>query len=180
MSQKLKLPSKIFYTAFIAASIDGRIAESSSSGTDWTSKEDWNFFQTSLAKVDAVIVGRHTYKVAEDRLKRRNTIVLTSKVKRPTIQNKAIFFNPKKADLKKFLQDRGYKNIAVLGGARVYAFCLANKMLDELYLTIEPYVFTSGVPMFLGNQFRKHKFSLITVRKLNKNGTILLRYKNAN
>ena len=130
--------------------------------------------------MDAVIVGRNTYKVARERLKLRNTVVLTSKVQKLEIQNKTIFFNPKKADLKKFLQSRGYKNIAVLGGARVYAFCLANKILDELYLTIEPYVFTTGVPMFSGLKFKKHEFSLVMIKRLNKKGTILLKYKNAN
>ena len=53
-------------------------------------------------------------------------------------------------------------------------------MLDEFFVTIEPYVFTTGVPMFSGNKFREYKFSLQMVKRLNKKGTILLKYKNEN
>ncbi|OGI68164.1 hypothetical protein A3A05_01130 [Candidatus Nomurabacteria bacterium RIFCSPLOWO2_01_FULL_41_12] len=179
MNRKSK-PHKVIYTAYVATSIDGRIAESHQSGIDWTSKEDWNFFQKSLNKMDAVIVGHNTYKVSKDRLKRRNTIVLTSKINKLKTQDKIVFFNPKNSSLEKFLSSKGYKNIAVLGGGKVYDFCLSNKMLDELFVTIEPYVFTNGVPMFSGIRFRKYKFSLVTVKRLNKTGTLLLKYKNEN
>jgi len=179
MNRKPK-PHKVIYTAYVATSIDGRIAESHQSGIDWTSKEDWNFFQKSLSKMDAVIVGHNTYRVFKDRLKWRNTIVLVSKVGPLKVRGKVIFLNPKKSNLKKFLQTKGYKNIAVLGGSKVYDFCLSNKMLDELFVTIEPYVFTTGVPMFSGVKFKKNKFSLIMVKKLNKRGTLLLKYKNQN
>lgn len=177
MNQKLNLRGKILFTAYMAVSIDGRIAKNESSGADWTSDEDWNFFQRSLDKNDAVIAGRNTYKVAEDRLRKRNTIVLTSKVNLPKVLGSATFFNPQKSNLKKFIISKKYKNIAIIGGPKVYNFCLRNKMLDELFITIEPYVFTAGVPMFAGNNFKKYNFILESVKKLNKKGAILIKYK---
>jgi dihydrofolate reductase len=176
-----KQPAKIKYIAYVAMSIDGRIAKDSKSGTDWTSKEDWNFFQKSLAKMDAVIVGHNTYKVAENSLKKRNTIVLTSKSLKSF--GSVIFFNPKKQSklsLKKFIQTKNYKKIGIIGGPKVYNFCIKNKMLDELFVTVEPYIFTNGVPMFFGNKFQKYQLSLQSVKKLNKKGTILLQYRNDN
>ena len=169
---------KTRFIAFVATSIDGRIAESGKSGTDWTSKEDWNFFQRSLKKFDAVVVGHNTFRVAKDHIKRRNAIVLTSKVHKIKTKGRAVFFNPEKSSLKRFLQSKNYKKVAILGGAKVYDFCLRNKMLDELYVTIEPYVFTAGVPMFSGVKFKKYKLLLQSTKKLNKSGTILLHYKN--
>ena len=180
MSQIHKLTHKIYYVAYIAASIDGRIAKDCHSGTDWTSIEDWNFFQKSLEKIDAVIVGHNTYKLARARLKKRNAIVLTSKVQKPITKDSIIFFNPNKSNLKKFLQARKYKNVAIVGGPKVYNFCLENKMLDKLFVTIEPYVFTVGIPMFSSNKFKKYNFVLESVKKLNKKGTLLLKYKYAN
>ena len=53
-------------------------------------------------------------------------------------------------------------------------------MFNEFFVTIEPYVFTTGVPMFSGDKFQKYKFSLQMIKRLNKRGTILLKYKNAN
>jgi len=173
------MPNKIIYVACVVASIDGRIAKDDSSGTDWTSKEDWNFFQNLLSKMDAVVVGHNTFQVSAVRLRKRNTIVLTSKIAHQKIEGTVTFFNPKKENLKSFLEKRNYKKIAILGGGRVYDFCLRNKMIDEFFVTIEPYIFTAGVPMFTGNKFRKNKFILQSVKKLNKKGSILLKYKNA-
>ena len=174
------MKSKTKFVAFAAASIDGRIAQSSKSGTDWTSKDDWRFFQTSLATMDAVIAGRSTYEVAKTKLVKRNTIVLTSKVRKIRIAGTVPFLNPKNASLKKFLQSKKYKKVGIIGGSKTYDYCLRNDLLDELFLTIEPYVFTSGVPLFAGPNFKKHRFALVSVRKLNKGGTLLLQYKNAN
>ncbi len=178
MSQKLKLPHKILCVAYVATSIDGRIARSGNSGTDWTSAEDRKFFQNALAQMDAVIVGRNTYEVAKTKLNRRNTFVLTSKAKLEQ-KGSVIFLNPAKHNLKKLLASKNYKRVAILGGPQVYNFCLQNKMLDELFVTIEPYVFTSGVPMFSGNKFKKYNFVLKSVKKLNNRGTILLNYQYA-
>lgn len=177
MNQRLNLSRRILFVAYVAASIDGRIAKSGQSGADWTSKEDWNFFQKSLNKFDAVIVGHNTYKLAEARLKKRNTTVLTSKADKINSFGSVVFFNPEKNNLKKFLRAKNYKKVAVLGGSRVYDFCLRNKMLDELFVTIEPYVFTAGIPMFAGDNFKKYNFILESVKKLNKRGAILLKYR---
>jgi dihydrofolate reductase len=179
MATQKKQAKKAVYTAYVASSIDGRIAKSGNSGTDWTSKEDWNFFQKSLNKADAVIAGHNTYNIAKKGLDKRNTIVLTSKVKKFEIKGKVVFLNPEKADLKKFIESKKYKNIAVVGGAKVYDFCLAHKMLDEIFVTIEPYVFSSGVQMFQGMVFKKYKFKLEEIKKLNKQGTLLLKYSYA-
>jgi len=53
-------------------------------------------------------------------------------------------------------------------------------MLDELFVTVEPYVFTAGVSMFSGGEFKKYKFILQSIKKLNKKGTLLIKYKYAN
>ncbi|HEY4513669.1 MAG TPA: dihydrofolate reductase [Candidatus Paceibacterota bacterium] len=177
MATKKSKSAKIKYTALVATSIDGRIAEGARSGTDWTSAEDWKYFQSVLSKSDAVIAGFNTYKVAEAGLKKRNTIVLTSKADKLKSQGSVIFLNPKKSNLKNFLQSKNYKNVAIVGGALVYNFCLENKIMDEIFVTIEPYIFTNGVPMFAGAKFKKHQFILVSAKKLNKKGTFLLRYK---
>jgi dihydrofolate reductase len=91
-----------------------------------------------------------------------------------------VFLNPEKSNLRKFLVSKNYKKVAILGGGKVYDFCLKHEMIDELFVTIEPYVFRNGVSMFAGKEFMKHKFFLESTKRLNKNGTLLLKYKNAN
>jgi len=180
MNRKHKSPPKVFCVAYVAGSIDGRISESNRSKMHWTSKEDRNFFQKSLGKFDAVVTGHNTYRMAETRLKKRNTIVFTSKVNKPRLSGSVVFFNPRKSDFIKFIKNQNYKKLAILGGPKVYNFFLKNKILHELFVTIEPYVFTTGVPMFAGDKFKKYKFCLKSVKRLNKKGTLLLHYQYAN
>ncbi|MDO8659649.1 MAG: dihydrofolate reductase [Candidatus Parcubacteria bacterium] len=176
----MKLKHKINYTAFMATSIDGRIACSSTSGIDWTSKEDSNFYQKSLTKMDVVIVGYNTYKLA-GRRNWKDAVVLTSRVNSfKKIDSKTFFLNPQRSNLKKFLHNKNYAKVAIIGGGRVYDFCLRNKMIDKLFVTIEPYVFTTGISMFSGDIFKKYKFYLQSIKKLNNKGTILLKYKYKN
>ncbi len=130
--------------------------------------------------MDAVVAGANTYKVVESRLKKRNTIILTSKVNRLKISGSVTFLNPKKENLKKFIEHKKYKSVGIVGGSYIYNFCLENKMLDELFVTIEPYVFTAGVPMFSGSKFKKYNLILESMKKLNEKGTLLLKYKYKN
>jgi dihydrofolate reductase len=180
MKPKHDLQLKPKYTAFVATSIDGRIAKSSrGSGAklDWTSREDWDFFQASLARMDAVIVGRNTYNIAKKYIERRHAIVLTTRTSESKTLGMTTFLHPKKTDVKKHIEKKRYKRVAVLGGAGVYDYCLRHKMLDEFFVTVEPYVFTTGVQMFSGQKFSKYKFSLVSMKRLNKRGSILLKYK---
>lgn len=162
------------YIAFIATSIDGRISISSKRPPDWTSKEDWDFFQKSLSRIDAVVVGRNTYQSVAERLRKQNTFVLSSRPKALIRRGTVTFVNPAKVHLPNLL-DR-YKNVAVLGGGAVYCFMLEQKLLDEIFVTIEPFIFGRGKEMFIGGT-QTIKASLVSVKRLNRNGTILLHYQ---
>lgn len=173
------MKSKVKFTAFVVASIDGKIAKDSKSGAPWASKEDWLFFQQSLKKFDAVVVGTSTFKVAQKNLNKRNTVVFTSRVGKFKTVGSVTFFNPSRANVADFLKHNNYKKVAILGGPKVYSYFLEKGMLDELYVTIEPLIFTEGVNMFTGDKFTKYKLKLESVKKLNTQGTLLLKY-NAN
>lgn len=176
------------YTAFAAITLDGKIARKKNElSFNWTSKEDQKIFQAQLKKFDAVVVGRHTFQTAKARLLKRNTIVLTSLVKTAEETYPHVWMvNYKKVNLKKFIGSLKFNNIAILGGGKVYGYCLQNKLLDELYLTIEPIVFGKGINFFASfspSPLQKGRaregfktFKLLSIKKLNKQGSILLRY----
>lgn len=172
MKLKRRTP-KTRFVGFVASSIDGRISLAKSARPDWTSKEDWQFFQKSLKAYDAVVVGRNTFRAAEKQLRRRNTFVLSRKVSKIKKEGSVTFVHPGKHDLAKLLN--AYKKIAVLGGSGVYQFMLARTMLDELYVTLEPLIFGRGTPMFHGGS-KTYRLMLRSVRRLNKKGTLLLHY----
>ena len=164
---------KTRYIAFVAASVDGRISLSSTALPDWTSKEDWQFFQKSLSRMDAVVVGRNTYQSAADRLRKRNTFVLSSRPKTAQRRGGVTFVNPSRVNLAHLFGE--YKTVAVLGGGAVYRFMLERGLLDEIFVTVEPLIFGRGKEMFTGGT-RTMRLRLLSVRKLNRTGTLLLHY----
>src|SRR3989344_3439807 len=95
---------KTRYIAFVAASLDGRISLVSKALPHWTSKEDWRFFQRSLSRIDAVVVGRNTYESVAERLRKRNTFVLSSRPKTLTRRGAVIFVNPARVNLPNLLE----------------------------------------------------------------------------
>ena len=173
-TKQRQLQPKPRYIAFVAASVDGRISLSSKTLPHWTSKEDWEFFQNSLSRIDAVIIGRNTYQSVAGRLRKRNTFVLSSRPKTLTRRGTVTFVNPTKVNLPKLLEK--YKSVAVLGGGAVYRFMLENKLLDEIFVTIEPLIFGRGKEMFVGGA-RTTRVSLLSVKRLNRTGTLLLHYQ---
>ena len=164
---------KTRYSAYAAMSIDGRISLDSKKLPDWTSKEDWKFFQTALKKTDAVVSGHATYNAAKKYMDRRVSYVFTSKTNKPRSRGSVTFVNPKKSDLKKMFG--GYKNVAIVGGAGVYQTMLDRGLFDDLYLTIEPLIFGRGRELFSGGK-KNTSLKLKSVKKLNKTGTLLLHY----
>ncbi len=164
---------KTRFCAYLAESIDGRISLDSYTYPNWTSKEDWHFLQKELKKMDAVVCGRVTYEVAQERLDKRNTFVLTTKTSSIEKSGSVTFVNPKTVDLKNLFE--GYKNVGIVGGARVYQEMLNKGMLDDLYVTIEPIVFGRGREAFFGGT-ENFRFTLESVKKMNKQGTVLLHY----
>ncbi len=177
------------FLAIAAVTLDGKIAKHSRHMSNWTSKEDKLFMRSVLDKCDVVIVGNNTYKTAIKPLSKRNCIVLSKRVSQSAnqlVSKNLLYCNPRKANLKKLITKLKYKKIAILGGAQTYTYCLKNKMLDELYLTIEPLVFGKGINLFaspsssegrVGERLPDNKFQLLSVKKLNNNGSLLLHYK---
>ncbi|PJC66849.1 MAG: hypothetical protein CO016_04260 [Candidatus Yonathbacteria bacterium CG_4_8_14_3_um_filter_46_25] len=166
--------SKTRFVAFVAASIDGQISLFEKTLPRWTSKEDWRFIQSSLSRIDAVVVGRNTYVAATKRLRKRNTFVLSSRPKMFTRRGNVTFVNPVNVDLASMLAK--YKTVAVLGGGAVYRFMLESGLLDEIFVTVEPLIFGRGKEMFVGGT-RTTRVSLLSVKRLNRAGTLLLHYQ---
>ncbi len=166
------------FITIAAVSLDGKIALNKNHPSRWTSKEDKTFMCSILNRCDVVIVGNNTYKASKKALSKRNTIVFTSKTSKPIKQNpNLILFNPSTTNIKKFVEIKKYDNIAILGGTQIYTHFLQKNLINELYLTIEPVVFGKGLNLFDGDLKKFKTFTLISIKKLNKSGTVLLHYK---
>lgn len=166
------------YIAIAAITLDGKIAKNSKHMSDWTSKEDKVFMRSLLARCDVVIVGNNTYKTAIKPLSKRNCLVVSRSADQLVSKSVRLqYIKPNAADVKNIIKRKKYRTIAILGGAQTYSFCLKNNLLDELYLTIEPLVFGNGINLFADGVNLEKYFKLVSVKKLNKQGSLLLRYK---
>jgi len=162
--------------AIAAITIDGKIALDANHFSDWTSPEDKVLMRALLDKSDAVVVGNNTYKTAVEPLSKRNCIVLTASVVTTERKNdKLLLWNPVTTTFEAVAGE--YKNIAILGGAKTYSYFLQHDLLDELYLTIEPLVFGRGIGLFEHPGGEPSQFKLVSMEKLNENGSVLLHYE---
>jgi len=75
----------------------------------------------------------------------------------------------------KSLQKEGFKEILIAGGGKTNSGFLKEKLIDEIYLDIEPIIVENGVPLFAENNFEA-KLKLIGTKKLSPN-EIQLHYK---
>ena len=168
----------------MVASLNGRITKGKNSDIyRWTSVADQKFFFDLIHKSALIVMGRSTYEAVRSRLKlssERLRVVLTREPKRYAKFAKPGILefsseNPKQ--LIKSLAKRGYKELLLVGGGEVNAAFLEAGLVDEILLTIEPVIFGTGKLMIADGKFNKN-LKLIGVKKLNRRGTLLLRYEN--
>ncbi|HLD11643.1 MAG TPA: dihydrofolate reductase family protein [Patescibacteria group bacterium] len=131
--------------AIVASTLDGKIAKETSDNTSWTSREDKKFFQEETKKAGVLIMGRTTFDTIGRSLPGRKIFVLT-KGKRERIGDDVIFSNAPLEELLRDIEKSGYKTVFVSGGASVYTEFMKEDLVDEVWITFEPYLFGSGIP----------------------------------
>ncbi len=127
-------------------------------------------------------MGRKTFETLKRPLTPRNRIVFT---RRPIPLTKGgagdggclHALSTSQAKVLSLLKQRGWSRVAVLGGTSIYDWFLKHRLIDELYLTVEPVVFGKGKLFANENLKVSARFILLSVRKLNRQGTLLLHYK---
>lgn len=170
-------------TIISAQSVDGFITQPGVAGTAFTSDEDKEHFQQTLAGYDASVMGAETYRVSRNFIRGRLT---PQRCRYVLSRNPAVFsadqvsgqleFSSAPAtELVSTLRKRGHKNCAVLGGAFIHSLFLAEGLVDRLILTVEPRLFGGGVPFLrLPTDIR---LTLERHEPLGKGSTLLLTYR---
>ncbi len=160
---------KTFLIAAVTA--DGFIARNSSHLADWTSKEDKQFFTQKTKQAGVVVMGLNTFKTIGKPLPGRLNIVYAPSDQQPMEGVQITQKSPQ--DLIAELEDRGYKEVAICGGATIYTMFMEASTVDKLFLSVEPILFGSGIHLF--NKELNVKLDLQSTQKLNEQ-SILLEY----
>ena len=120
-----------------------------------------------------MIMGRKTFETIGRPLKDRLVVVMT---RQAMISDKEGIEYTSKSPREVLIElaSRGYEQAAICGGSEVYSLFLREGLVDELFLTVEPVLFGSGVPLTTG--FERLNLELIESRPLNAQA-ILLHYR---
>ncbi len=133
-------------TFLIAAlSADGYIAKDAShSPFNWTGTADKKRFIELTKRAGVIITGSNTYKTFPGPLKERLNIVYSRSQTFPGVETTT----KSPSELLTELEGRGFKEVAVCGGEKIYTMFMKAKVIDRLYITIEPIIFGSGIRLF--------------------------------
>jgi dihydrofolate reductase len=159
---------KVFLIAVISA--DGYIGpDNSHSSLEWNSGADKKHFRRLTKDAGVIVMGANTYRTINHPLPgRRNIVYSRKKIEQEGIETT----QESPQDLVKRLEQEGHERLAVCGGQAIYDMFLHAGVVDELYLTIEPVIFGSGLPLTSA----RLNLELLQSENLNPN-TMLLHYK---
>jgi dihydrofolate reductase len=170
---------------YFAASLDGYIADPQGGvgfldpfhdGGDG----DADGFEEFFSSVGTIVMGRATYKFAEDYGSwpyehDRRTIVLTRRpIERPLSNLQARIVE----DFGAFAHElRGFDGDAwIVGGGQIMGSFLAIGEVDSIEMSIVPVAIGIGIPMYAGNATISQRFKLLDLAR-KPNGTVRLVYE---
>ena len=169
-------------TLALVTSVNGKLTRGTSTNIyEWTSKEDRQYFFSLIDAYSLIFMGRKTYEASKSviRLKPGTLrIVLTRQPERyvqETVPRQLEFSADSPKVLVKRLEKAGYKEALVVGGSGVASGFLRAKLVDTVNMTLEPYLFGTGV-QFLDRMGLNVSLQLMSYKQLNARGTLLLTY----
>lgn len=148
----------------------------------WTSKEDSKIFLSMIEKYNLIVMGSKTYEAARNIIKLKKDkmrIVLSRhprKYRDNQVKGQLEFSSESPKQLVRQLEKQGYTKMLLVGGTETNTLFLKNSLVDELHLTIEPLIFGEGKNLVLEEKLDL-SLKLLDFKKLNKKGTLHLRYK---
>ncbi|HVT00718.1 MAG TPA: dihydrofolate reductase family protein [Patescibacteria group bacterium] len=163
---------------YMGISINGYIAKENGD-SEWTSEEDLQGFYQHSKIAGNIVMGANTFKSASDYgyfpFPDALNVVMTQKEIENTWEHQAVFTNDSPKDVLKMLEEKGYKEAFVAGGGRLNSSFMKEKLIDEIYLDVEPLVLGKGIKLFAEDDF-EFDLEFIESKNINLN-TIQLHYR---
>ncbi len=132
----------------MAQTLDGKIARHADHFPDWTGKADKQLFVRLTRRAGAIIMGSKTYDTIGKPLPGRRNIVMTRNPSRVSQWENLIYTSQSPQVILEGLEDEGFNEVVLAGGARINTLFAENGLIDEVMVTITPMIFGSGIAMF--------------------------------
>lgn len=148
----------------------------------WASKADQIHFQSLIAKNNLIVMGKNTFVTSKDDVKlskgKLRIVMVRNSVEFNglTVPNQLEFTSESPKQLVNRLTKSGYKQMLLVSGPKLNSAFLKGKLVDELWLTLEPDIFGVGIGL-VDQELLDVKLRLLSSKKLNSIGTLLLKYQ---
>ncbi len=166
----------------IVTSLDGKSTKGYKPPKLWASKEDQAHFQSLIAKNNLIVMGKNTFTVSKDDIKPTKGKLRIIMVRNPAefsslaVPGQLEFSSESPKQLVKRLAKSDYKQMLLVSGPKLNTAFLKAKLIDELWLTMEPNIFGVGIGLVAPEPLNI-ELKLLSCKKLNSQGTFLLKYK---
>ncbi len=119
----------------------------------WNSKEDFNFLKRQVELSDSIIISRETYELDKNFYKGKKCMVLNTEKEK--IENNIIYTKYSKTKVVNIIEKYNLKQTLLLGGPTINSLLLNDDLIDEIFLTIEPVIFSGDKNIFDNYKIKK-------------------------
>lgn len=167
-------------STFIIAAVtaDGFIAQDENHAAMWTSKEDKKRFVELTKRAGVVVMGSRTFRTLPRPLRERLNVVYTRSVafaEQIKGQENIMVTQDDPHTLLQKLEEQGLKEVAICGGSHIYTSFMKARVVNKIYLTVEPIIFGKGITLF--TETLPHTHLELISKEATESGTLLLEYK---
>ncbi len=160
--------------------LNGKIAQDHSDRLEWGGKADKEHFAKLTKQIGTVIMGSSNFEALRHKvLPGRKNIVMTSKpekyahIKHPDLT----ITTEQPGELIKRLAQSGLKEVALIGGGTLNSSFLKAGLIDEIYLSLAPVIFTQGIDLFADiDEQLVADYKLVEIKPLDER-TVCLHYQ---
>jgi dihydrofolate reductase len=164
---------------YIATSANGLISNNRNV-PDWLSPDYEQGFYDICQRTKAVIMGKKTYDIlAPDYLPLKEdgiSVVLTSRTDLEPANPTVVFTRDSPAEITAMLQEKGYSEAVIIGGAIAMSAFINAGLVNEIILVVEAVLFGSGGLPLLQNVGADYKLKLVKITNADSD-TVQLHYQ---
>lgn len=155
----------------MTTTLDGRIARDPLHIADWSEKADKELFKELTKEAGVLIMGSKTFDTIGRPLPGRKNIVMTRKSDRVSDSDDLVFSNDSPEKILKDLKEEGFTSVFITGGSQINTLFAKKELLDDLFVTISPLIFGTGISLF--DETISMKLHLTDTKKIGEDSVLL-------
>ncbi len=148
---------------------------------EWLPEEGWSEFVEEAKGFDNIVMGRETYEIVTrmyddynfDNVDVKHKIIVTTQTDYKAPVGYKVVHSPEEA--LEYLKDKNLTTVYLIGGGKLNAEFLKRNLVNEIELSINPYIIGKGRPFIFPTEFDQ-QLELIECKTLSK-GRVLIKYR---